>query len=76
MEEYLKNNGFRIISRCECGGIPQRKYYNPAFPLYKVLVYYRRGTFLILKNNMRFGGECKGEELEQKLKSYGITDKI
>jgi hypothetical protein len=74
MEEYLKNNGWTKISGCQCGGVPSVKYYNPKFRDYKISVYPKRGAFLILKHNMRFGIECKGAELEQKLKDYGLTD--
>jgi hypothetical protein len=74
MEEYLKNNGWTKVSGCNCGGIPSRKYYNPKFPLYKIQVLYTRGTFIILKNNMRYVPDCKGEEIEKTLKNHGLTE--
>jgi hypothetical protein len=74
MEEYLKNNGWKIISQCECGGVKQRKYYNSKFPMYKISVRYTRGVFVILKNNERFVSDCKGEEIEKILKDYGLTE--
>jgi hypothetical protein len=73
MEEYLKNNGWTKISGCNCGGVPQWKYYNPRFPIYKIRVLYTRGTFVVLKNNSRFSPDHKGEELAQKLKDYGLV---
>jgi hypothetical protein len=74
MEEYLKNNGYTKVSGCNCGGVPSRKYYNPKFSLYKIQVFYQRGTFVILKNNVRFSPDCKGEEIEQTLKNYGLIE--
>jgi len=74
MGDYLKNNGWSYIGGCGCGGVTQHKYYNPKFPVYKIMLFPGRGTFMILKNNLRFGKDGKADELEQTLKNYGITE--
>ena len=71
MEKLLIDNNFRFIgSGCSCSG-GGRKYYNVNHPLYKILIFPAKQTFVILKNNVRYA-DGKADELEQKLKMYGL----